>query len=44
MQMGLYDPAEADLEHSWNCSNAGFLGARLYTIQCLFQELTLAQL
>jgi len=29
-QIGLYDPAEADLEHFWNCCSAGFLGERLY--------------
>jgi len=28
-QIGLYDPAEADLEHFWNCCSAGFLGERL---------------
>jgi len=25
-QIGLHDPAEADLEHFWNCCSAGFLG------------------
>ena len=35
-QIGLYDPAEADLEHFWNCCSAGFLGERLY-------ELTIAE-
>jgi len=29
-QIGLYDPAEADLEHFWNCCSEGFLGERLY--------------
>jgi len=29
-QIGLYDPAEADLEHFWNCCSAGFLRERLY--------------
>jgi len=29
-QIGLYDPAHADLEHFWNCCSAGFLGERLY--------------
>jgi len=29
-QIGLHDPAEADLEHSWNFCSAGFLGERLY--------------
>ena len=29
-QIGLYDPAEADLEHFWNCCSVGFLGERLY--------------
>jgi len=24
-QIGLYDPAETDLEHIWNCCSAGFL-------------------
>jgi len=28
-QIGLYDPAEADLEHFWNSCSAGFLGERL---------------
>jgi len=28
--IGLHDPAEADLEHFWNCCSAGFLGERLY--------------
>jgi len=27
--IGLHDPAEADLEHFWNCCGAGFLGERL---------------
>jgi len=30
LQIGLYDPAEADLEHFWNCCSAGLLGERLY--------------
>jgi len=30
-QIGLYDPAEADLEHFWNCCSAGFLGEPLYS-------------
>jgi len=30
-QIGLYDPAEADLELFCNCCSAGFLGERLYT-------------
>ena len=29
-QIGLYDPAEADLEHFRNSWSAGFLGERLY--------------
>jgi len=29
-QIGLYDPAETDLEHFWNCCSAGFSGERLY--------------
>jgi len=29
-QIGLYDPAEADLEHFWICCSEGFLGERLY--------------
>jgi len=29
-QRPIYDPAEADLEHFWNCWSAGFLGERLY--------------
>ena len=29
-QIGLYDPAEADLEHFSNCCSEGFLGERLY--------------
>jgi len=33
-QIGLYDPAEADLEHFWNCCSAGFLGERLYCSEC----------
>jgi len=32
-QIGLYDPAEADLEHFWNCCSEGFLGERLYVTQ-----------
>jgi len=28
--IGLYDPAEADLEHFGNCCSAGFLGERLF--------------
>jgi len=31
-QIGLYDPAEADLEHFWNCCSEGFLGERLYSM------------
>ena len=31
LQIGLYDPAEADLEHFWNSCSEGFLGERLYT-------------
>jgi len=27
--IGLHDPAQADLEHFWNCCSAGFLGERL---------------
>jgi len=30
IQIGLYDPTEADLEHFWNCCSEGFLGERLY--------------
>jgi len=29
IQIGLYDPTEADLEHFWNCCSEGFLGVRL---------------
>ena len=29
-QIGLHDPAEADLELFWNCCSVGFLGERLY--------------
>jgi len=29
-QISLFDPAEADLEHFWNCCSAGFLRERLY--------------
>jgi len=32
-QIGLYDPAEADLEHFWNCCSVGILGERLYTCE-----------
>jgi len=35
-QIGLYDPAEADLEHFWNCCSEGFLGERLYVARALF--------
>jgi len=28
-EIGLYDPAEADLEHFWYCCSAGFLRERL---------------
>ena len=28
-QIGLHDPAEADLEDFWNCCSVGFLGERL---------------
>jgi len=28
-QIGLYDLAEADLEHFWNCCSEGILGERL---------------
>ena len=31
-QIGLYDPAEADLEHVWDSCSAGFLGERLYIL------------
>ena len=34
-QIGLYDPAEADLEHFWNCCSVGFLGERLYSVASL---------
>ena len=34
IQIGLHDPAEADLEHFWNCCSAGFLGERLYFGAC----------
>jgi len=33
-QIGLHDPAEADLEHFWNCCSVGFLGERLYCGAC----------
>jgi len=29
-QIGLYDHAEADLEHFWDSCSAGFFGERLY--------------
>jgi len=29
VQIGLYDPAEADMEHSWDSCIEGFLGERL---------------
>jgi len=32
-QIGLYDPAEADLEHFWDSCSAGFFGERLYVPQ-----------
>jgi len=32
-QIGLYDPAEADLEHFWNCCSEEVLGERLYLYQ-----------
>jgi len=31
-EIGLYDPAEADLEHIWNCCSAGVLGQLLYSV------------
>ena len=33
-QIGLYDPAEADLELLGNCWSAGILGERLYVVIC----------
>jgi len=36
-QIGVHDPAEADLEHFWNCCSVGFLGERLYSIQIFIE-------
>ena len=35
-QIGLYDTAEADLEHFWNCCSDRFLGERLYALNIAY--------
>ena len=43
-QIGLYDPAEAESEHFWNCCSGGFFGERLYVFKAEGEKVALQEL